>query len=149
MQRSTFVPGIRPVTLLNIAVLESLSVRSTAAAVTWLVTLSFCATNAARDDVTTSRAMTMKERATAASWRASALSDRRPRRVAAPADWGAPMLMHCVSDFPQGSLSDYTQLTPGGDCARGCGTRPVVLRRSGPAVGDEPEPLARGRNLRR
>ena len=37
MQRSTVVPGIRPVTLVNMAVVESLSVRSTAAAVTWLV----------------------------------------------------------------------------------------------------------------
>src|SRR5688500_9259513 len=121
MHRSTFAPGIRPVTLLNMAVLESLSVRSTDAAVTWLVTLSFCATNAARDEVTTSSAIRMNESATAASCRASALSDRRPRRVAAAVGPVAPMLMQPVSVRSRGCLSDYSELTPTGYCGDAAG----------------------------
>src|SRR5215207_2529583 len=94
MQRSTSVPGIRPVTLANIAVPESLSVRSTAAAVTWLVTLSFWATKAARDDVTTSSAMAMNDSVTAANWTASALRDRRRGRSVPVVGSGPRMVMH-------------------------------------------------------
>src|SRR3954470_631484 len=79
MQRSTFVPGIRPVTLLNMAVFRSLSARSIAAAVTWFDVLSFCATNAARDEVTTSSAMRMNDRAAAETWIATVFRDRRRR----------------------------------------------------------------------
>jgi hypothetical protein len=85
MHFSMFVPGISP-TLLNIALPESLSTRSIAAAVTVLVLLSFCATKAAREEVTTRRAMRMNDRANAASWIDRLLSERpRVRRPAAMA----------------------------------------------------------------
>ena len=79
MQRSSVVPGFRLVTPLNIAVPESVSVSAMAALVTWLVVLSFCATKAARDEVTTSRAIRMKVSANADSWMAR-LFRERPRR---------------------------------------------------------------------
>jgi hypothetical protein len=115
MQRSTSVAGIRPVTLANIAVPESLSVRSTAAAVTWLVTLSFWATNAARDEVTTSSAMRMNDSATAASWITSAFRDRRCGRTAPTVGSGPRMLMHPVSGGGPGCLSRSRHLPPSGD----------------------------------
>src|SRR3712207_4865211 len=95
MQRSSVVPGIRLVTLLNIAVPESVSVSAMAALVTWLVELSFCATKAARDDVTTSRATRMKVSAKADSWMARLFRERPRRRCTrTTVDCGPFVLMH-------------------------------------------------------
>src|SRR5215210_7402492 len=80
MHRSYVVPGTMLVTLLNIAVVESLSVSVMAALLTWFVELSFCATKAARDEVTTSRAIRMKVSANADSWMARLFRERPPRR---------------------------------------------------------------------
>src|SRR5688500_2897162 len=79
MHRSSELVGVMLGTALNIAVPESVSVSAIAALVTWLVVFSFCATKAARDDVTTSRAIRMKVSAKADSWIARLLRER-PRR---------------------------------------------------------------------
>src|SRR5688500_20192558 len=95
MQRSTGEPGIRLVTPLNIAVPESVSVSAIAALLTWFVELSFCATKAARDEVTTSRAMRMKVSAKADSWIARLFRERLRRRCDCTAeDWGPFELIH-------------------------------------------------------
>src|SRR5687768_5165663 len=80
MHRSSELVGVMFGTALNIAVPESVSVRAIAALVTWLVVFSFCATKAARDEVTTSRAIRMKVSANADSWIARLLGERPRRR---------------------------------------------------------------------
>src|SRR4051794_4031849 len=130
MHRTWLTPGIRPETL-NMAVVPSLSVRSTAALLTVLAMLSFWATKAARDDVTTSSAIMMKLRANAASCSTRLLRDRPPRRPI-PADCTCGALMHAPSAGAGRSLSDYNVPPRGGDVDR---VRPLVADPFGPGGG--------------
>ncbi len=75
------------------APLESLSPRSMAAAVTVLVVLSFWATKAAREEVTTRSATRMKERANADSWIAKLFRERPRGRTVVASDRGRLVLM--------------------------------------------------------
>src|SRR5215207_5140021 len=114
MHRSTGVLGMRPVTVpaANIAVFESLSVRSIDALLTELAMLSFCATNAAREEVTTSRATRMNDRANADSCSTRLLRER-PRRLCttAPTGGSGRVVMVPLSDDRRADLSDYRQIT--------------------------------------
>jgi hypothetical protein len=65
---------------LNMAVVPSLSARSTAALLIVFAMFSFWATKAARDEVTTSSAIRMKVSAKAASWTTRLFRERPPRR---------------------------------------------------------------------
>src|SRR3954447_15249218 len=135
MHRAWALPGIRPVRL-NMAVAPSLSVRSTVALLTVLAMLSFWATKAARDEVTTSNATRMKVSAKAASCTTRLLSERPPRWPG-PAGWRREAFMPAPSASAVRYLSDYS-----GPPRRGDAEPPTGLRCGGLSLVDREESAA-------
>src|SRR5688500_14698371 len=113
MHRFSNWPGTRAGTV-NMAVV-SLSLSRMLGVETEFATLSLCATKAARDEVTTSRAIMMNASAIADSCTTSALRERGRRRPRGAGGSGTVAFTVPPSGDRVPSLSRSTQFTPWGD----------------------------------